>query len=110
MHLACEAELERLALSAKQRGVRFLAFKGHSVARTLYPHPACRPTSDFDLLIDPRQVAEVRQWLAAADYAPTDPFAGTIWLGGRLRNTGLLLMARISSRSSGLSLLAGTGR
>ena len=83
MHLDCEAELERLSRSATDRGVRFLVFKGHSVARTLYQHPACRPTSDFDVLTDPRQIEDVKKWLASVDYAATDPFAGTIWLGAQ---------------------------
>jgi hypothetical protein len=83
MHLDCETELERLILSAAKSGIRFLAFKGHAVARTLYPHPACRTTSDFDLLIDPGQLEQVKSWLTAAGYAPTDPFAGTIWLGAQ---------------------------
>jgi len=81
MHLDCEAELERLAKSAAVRGLRFIAFKGHSVARTLYPHPACRPTSDFDLLIDPEQVPLAREWVAGLGYAPADPYVGTVWLG-----------------------------
>jgi len=83
VHLDSEAELERLANSAAQRGLRLLAFKGHSVARTLYPHPACRPTSDFDLLIDPVQVALGRQWISELGYSPLQPFVGTLWLGAQ---------------------------
>ena len=45
MHLDCEAELERLAASADKAGLRFLTFKGHAVARNLYP-PACL-SADF---------------------------------------------------------------
>lgn len=83
MHLDSESELARLAQSAAARGLRLLAFKGHSVARTLYPDPACRPTSDFDLLIDPAQVALGRQWIAELGYAPLQPFVGTLWLGAQ---------------------------
>ena len=83
MHLDCEAELERLAQSAAELGIRFLAFKGHSVARTLYPHPACRPTSDFDLLIDPEQVEPAREWIAGLGYTPLQAFVGTVWLGAQ---------------------------
>lgn len=83
MHLDSEAELERLARSASQRGLRFIAFKGHSVARTLYPNPACRPTSDFDLLIDPDQVAAAQAWLTEMGYSPTQHFVGTQWLGAQ---------------------------
>ena len=45
LHLDCEAELERLTQSAGEWGLRFITFKGHSVARTLYPNPACRDTN-----------------------------------------------------------------
>ena len=83
MHLDCEAELERLAASAEDAEIFFLAFKGHSVARVLYPHPACRPTSDFDLLISPEQVAQAQAWLAAAGYSPLQAFAGILWLGAQ---------------------------
>jgi hypothetical protein len=82
-HLDCEVELEGLLASARRFDIRFMAFKGHSVARTLYPHPACRTTSDFDFLVDERQLELVRPWLSAAGYVPTDPFAGTIWLGAQ---------------------------
>ena len=81
LHLVSRVELERLAVSAQAAGLRWLAFKGHSVARTLYPHPACRPTSDFDLIIDPQQMELAHNWIAAQGYVPEDPFAGTIWLG-----------------------------
>ena len=83
MHLDCEGELERLMESASQAGLHFLAFKGHSVSRTLYPNPACRPTSDFDLLINPRQLEPAKAWLSALGYEPVDPFAGTLWLGAQ---------------------------
>jgi hypothetical protein len=81
MHLDCDAQLERLAQSAQSQGLRFIVFKGHSVARTLYPHPACRPTSDFDLLIERNDVGMAREWLESLGYEPFDPFAGTVWLG-----------------------------
>lgn len=80
LHLDCEDELQRLA-NAAARGLDWLVFKGHALARTLYPHPACRPTSDFDILVDPAQFDTARAWLAAAGYVPADPFAGTLWLG-----------------------------
>ncbi len=83
MHLDCELELERLAVSARAAGLRLLAFKGHSVSRKLYPHPACRPTSDFDLLIDPSQIALAQDWLTAQDYRPFRPYTGTIWQGAQ---------------------------
>jgi hypothetical protein len=83
MHLDCDAELERLAATASERGLRFIAFKGHSVARTLYPHPACRPTSDFDLLLDPAQIAAARDWIAAMGYTPLQAFVGNLWLGAQ---------------------------
>lgn len=83
MHLDCDAELERLARTAAGAGIRFLAFKGHSVARTLYPHPACRPTSDFDLLIDPQQVSKAQDWLHALGYEPLQRFVGIHWLGAQ---------------------------
>lgn len=79
MHLDSEAELARLAQSAAKRGVRVIAFKGHSVARTLYPNPACRPTSDFDLLVDPAQVSAAQAWLTEMGYMPTQQFVGTHW-------------------------------
>jgi hypothetical protein len=83
MHLDCESELEKVILSAETPGIRFLAFKGHSVSRTLYPNPACRPTSDFDLLIDPGQVKEARAWLADMSYSPLQNYVGTVWLGAQ---------------------------
>jgi hypothetical protein len=75
--------LERLAEIAQAMDVRFMPFKGHSVARTLYPHPACRPTSDFDVLIDAGQVSLGQAWLLEAGYVPYDPFSGTLWLGAQ---------------------------
>ena len=83
MHLDSESELERLILSAEQSGIRFMAFKGHSVSRTLYPNPACRPTSDFDLLIDPTQVAAAQAWLTGMSYSPLQDYVGTVWLGAQ---------------------------
>ena len=83
MHLDCENELRRLLRSAAERGLRFLAFKGHSVARTLYPNPACRPTSDFDLLIDPEQLEQAQDWLRSMGYAPLQHFVGKVWLGAQ---------------------------
>ena len=83
LHLDCEGELKRLSHSAAEDGIRLLTFKGHAVARTLYPHPACRVTSDFDFLVDPLQLDGIRSWLADSEYAPTNPFAGTIWLGAQ---------------------------
>jgi len=83
LHLASEGEMQRLASIAEARGIRLMAFKGHAVARTLYPHAACRTTSDFDFLVDAGQLAELQNWLSDAGYLPTDPFAGTVWLGAR---------------------------
>lgn len=83
LHLDSEMELERLLAAADAGGLRILAMKGHAVSRTIYPNPACRPTSDFDLLVDPVQLDAVREWIAAMGYTATDPYAGRLWLGAQ---------------------------
>jgi hypothetical protein len=83
LHLDSEAELQRLAELSGESGLRFLVFKGHALARSLYPVPASRPTGDFDILVDGGELETARRWLARAGYVPIDPFAGTVWLGAQ---------------------------
>jgi len=84
VHLFGERELSRLAALSRDFDMGFVVFKGHAVARTLYAHPACRPTSDFDLLVAPGQVAAAQDWLKAAGYRPYDPYYGTLWLASQV--------------------------
>ncbi len=83
-HLYCEWELARLALLADDLGVDFLAIKGHAVARTLYKHTACRPTSDFDILIAPKQIKPAAVWLTSAGYKPYGSYYGIHWLASQV--------------------------
>jgi hypothetical protein len=83
MHLDCESELECLLNTAKDEELEVLAFMGHSVARTLYAHPACRITSDFDLLVSPKKVENAQQWLSGSGYVAAAPYIGKIWLGAQ---------------------------
>lgn len=82
-HMFDEMQLERLASLAGDAGVDFLAFKGHAVARTLYSNPACRPTSDFDVLVAPGQVTAAQSWLESAGYRAYDPYYGNHWLASQ---------------------------
>jgi len=78
-----EQELERLLGLAEQAGVDFVAIKGHGLGRTLYSHPACRPTTDFDLLVAPGQIAAMQDLLSAHGYTPFNRFLGKNWLASQ---------------------------
>jgi hypothetical protein len=82
-HMLSERELERLLGIAETTGIEFVAIKGHAVGRTLYPHPACRPTSDLDLLVSPEQVEAAQALLREAGYRPLNRYIGHGWLASQ---------------------------
>jgi hypothetical protein len=81
--MLAEQGLEHLLADAERTGVEFVAIKGHALARTLYPNAACRPTSDFDLLVDPGQVTEARRLLAELGYRAFGRYHGNYWLASQ---------------------------
>jgi hypothetical protein len=84
LHLFGEHELARLAERARYFGVDFVAFKGHAVARTIYGHPACRPTSDFDVLVAPGDVIAAQALIKESGYRPYGAYYGTLWLASQV--------------------------
>jgi len=82
-HMFSETGLERLLAEAERSGVDFVAIKGHAVGRTLYPSLACRPTTDFDLLVAPDQAQRARDLLKELGYQPFNRFIGRYWLASQ---------------------------
>ena len=52
------AAIEMLAEASEKRGVRFVLFKGVASAVACYGDSAMRDSSDVDVLIDPRDIAQ----------------------------------------------------
>jgi hypothetical protein len=60
------AEIGGAFLSA---GLPLIALKGSALASRLYPHPACRPMEDLDLLVRPHDLEAASHTLASLGYS-----------------------------------------
>lgn len=88
--LAGDLELVRVFNAAQGAGLQLLLIKGEALARTLYPSQACRPSGDFDMLINPSQLALGEQIMLELGYTPGS-FEGLHMFGQRtwqLRHAG----------------------
>lgn len=74
--LAGDGELQRLFDAARGQGIGLLLIKGEALARQLYPDPACRPTADFDLWVEPARLREMRGLLGRLNYTSWRGFHG----------------------------------
>ncbi|NNE04394.1 MAG: nucleotidyltransferase family protein [Xanthomonadales bacterium] len=80
--LSGDFELARIFAAADEAGLRLLLIKGEALARTIYPSGACRPSGDFDLLMDTVQLELGEQVMAELGYTP-GAFEGVHMFGQR---------------------------
>ena len=64
--------LDRTLATLASAGAEATVIKGMHTARVLFPHPATRPMTDIDLVIDPSRVPAAEAALAAAGFARED--------------------------------------
>ena len=63
-----EGQLAEIASCFDGNDLRYIVLKGPALARTVYPHPATRPSSDLDLLVQPCDVRRARELLKGLGY------------------------------------------
>ncbi len=66
--LSDDSELELIFTAAKKAKLPVLVIKGEALARSLYPAASCRPTGDYDLLIQPHDLAGFQTLLGKLGY------------------------------------------
>lgn len=57
--------------------IKIIALKGLSLAETIYPDPALRPTGDLDLLIEKKSLSKVRKKLSEIGFTQVCTFHST---------------------------------
>lgn len=68
--LSDDSELARIFAAVAQRGIPMLVLKGEALARSLYPSAACRPTGDYDLLVQPQHLPAAQVMFQGLGYQP----------------------------------------
>lgn len=63
-----ERQITEILQAFQEEGVQALVLRGPALARSVYPDPALRPSSDLDLLVEPEQVVQARRILEKLDY------------------------------------------
>lgn len=66
--LQMERQLGEILETFRGHGLPMMVLKGPALARTVYPHPATRPSSDLDLLVRPDHVRTARKLLVGLGY------------------------------------------
>lgn len=66
--LSDDSELELIFNFASANDLPLLVFKGEALARSLYPQAACRPTGDFDLLIQTQHIEAYQELFTGLGY------------------------------------------
>ena len=67
-HEQLHAALAEIAGALSQKGLQAIALKGMALADSAYPHPACRPMEDLDLLVRPDDRGAVSEVLVSLGY------------------------------------------
>ena len=83
------ALLGRLLTRAQETGLPLLCLKGPLLAEQCYPHPATRPMTDVDLLVQPHDLARAQALLAEAGYRLPPSTANPIYVHGAASGDGL---------------------
>src|SRR5579862_2095928 len=74
-NLALTAALVKLTGSLRERGIRFLAYKGPVLAQQLYGDPTLRQFRDLDILVAPSDVLRTAEALRQLGYWDLEPFS-----------------------------------
>jgi hypothetical protein len=72
-HADSLARLNTIGELFRERAIAWLALKGTPQATALYKDPALRPSSDIDLLVNPRDFTAATAALADGGYIPSNP-------------------------------------
>jgi hypothetical protein len=76
-----EEQLARLLAEFRRDGMIPIVFKGTVTARRHFPEPGTRPTSDIDLLIEPRRFAAAAAVMRRAGFVETaQTWKSTTWM------------------------------
>ena len=62
------AALAEIAETLSQKGLQAVVLKGMALAEIVYPHPACRPMEDLDLLVRPDDRGAASEVLVSLGY------------------------------------------
>lgn len=64
-------QIQEITNAMEDAGIPVILMKGHALARTVYPDPALRQSSDIDLLVQPHNIPSAEEVLEKLGYACT---------------------------------------
>ena len=67
-NLLAGRQIQSVTNALKDAGIPVILLKGHALARTVYPDPAIRQSSDIDLLVQPRNIPAAEDVLEKLGY------------------------------------------
>jgi hypothetical protein len=68
-NLRAGRQIQSVTRALEEAGIPVILLKGHALARTVYPDPALRQSSDIDLLVQPHNIPASEEVLERLGYA-----------------------------------------